>query len=337
MSAYYTVRPVLPRRLQIALRRLYSRVQGRTPFPRWPVEPSLDDLLDRVLAWATAVAGRPVPWIAPWPAGHRWAMVLTHDVETDEGLRRMPLLRAVEDRTGSRSSWNFVPGRYAVPDDLVAELQASGQEVGLHGLQHDGRDLEPGHFEQRLPEMRRHAERWGAVGFRSPATHRSWDAMARLPFAYDSSFPDTDPYEPQPGGCCSLLPFFVGGVVELPITMPQDHTLFVILRAQDAATWLEKIAWIRERGGLAVVLTHPDYVDAAPALPAYEELLTAVAADPDVWRPLPREVAAWWRRRARTDVVVDGNGWGLAGPAADEATITMTPAAPAVPAQERTA
>lgn len=117
---------------------------------------------------------------------------------------------------------------------------------------------------------------------------------------------------------------FVGGVVELPITMPQDHTLFVILRAQDAATWLEKIAWIRERGGLAVVLTHPDYVDAAPALPAYEELLTAVAADPDVWRPLPREVAAWWRRRARTDVVVDGNGWGLAGPAADEATITMT-------------
>ncbi len=168
-------------------------MQGRTPFPRWPVEPSLDDLLDRVLAWATAVAGRPVPWIAPWPDGHRWAIVLTHDVETDEGLRRMPLLRAVEERTGSRSSWNFVPGRYAVPDDLVAELQASGHEVGLHGLQHDGRDLEPGHFEQRLPEMRRHAERWGAVGFRSPATHRSWDAMARLPFAYDSSFPDTDP------------------------------------------------------------------------------------------------------------------------------------------------
>jgi hypothetical protein len=336
VSSYYTVRPALPRRLQIAARRLYSRVQGRTPFPRWPVEPSLDDLLDRVLVWATATAGRPVPWIAPWPDGHRWALVLTHDVETDEGLRRMPLLRAVEERTGSRSSWNFVPGRYTVPDDLVVDLQTSSNEVGLHGLHHDGRDLEPGHVEQRLPEMRRHAERWGAVGFRSPATHRSWDTMARLPFAYDSSFPDTDPYEPQPGGCCSLLPFFVGDVVELPITLPQDHTLFVILRAQDARTWLDKVAWIRERGGLAVVLTHPDYVHAAPALPAYEELLTTVAADPEVWRPLPKEVAAWWRRRAETEVVPDGLGWSLAGPGAHEARIRLTSPAEGVPAQSGT-
>jgi hypothetical protein len=282
------------------------------------------------------MAGRPVPWIAPWPDGHRWAIVLTHDVETDEGLRRMPLLRAVEERTGSRSSWNFVPGRYTVPDELVVDLQTSSNEVGLHGLHHDGRDLEPGHVEQRLPEMRRHAERWGAVGFRSPATHRSWDTMARLPFAYDSSFPDTDPYEPQPGGCCSLLPFFVGDVVELPITLPQDHTLFVILGARDARTWLDKIAWIRERGGLAVVLTHPDYVHAAPALPAYEELLTTVAADPDVWRPLPKEVAAWWRRRAETEVVPDGLGWSLAGPGAHEARIRMTSPAEGVPAQSGT-
>jgi hypothetical protein len=40
VSAYYSVRPVLPRRLQIAARRLYSRVQRRTPFPRWPAGPS---------------------------------------------------------------------------------------------------------------------------------------------------------------------------------------------------------------------------------------------------------------------------------------------------------
>ena len=160
--------------------------------------------------------------------------------------------------------------------------------------------------------------------------------MPRLGFDYDSSFTDTDPYEPQPGGCCSLLPFFIGDVVELPITLPQDHTLFIILRARDARTWLDKIAWIRERGGLAVVLTHPDYVHAVPALPAYEELLTTVAADPEVWRPLPKEVAAWWRRRAETEVVPDGLGWSLAGPGAHEARIRMTSPAEGVPAQSGT-
>jgi hypothetical protein len=60
--------------------------------------------------------------------------------------------------------------------------------------------------------------------------------MASLPFEYDSSYPDTDPFEPQPGGCCSWLPYFNGPLVELPITLPQDHTLFVIPRRIGAET-----------------------------------------------------------------------------------------------------
>ena len=50
--------------------------------------------------------------------------------------------------------------------------------------------------------------------------------MPRLGFEYDSSYTDTDPYEPQPGGCCSYLPYFNESLVELPITLPQDHTVF---------------------------------------------------------------------------------------------------------------
>src|SRR5207253_2090743 len=142
-------------------------------------------------------------------------------------------------------------------------------EIGLHGIDHKCKLFATRQrFEADLPKIHRYMEEWGAVGFRSPALHRNADWMPELRCDYDSSFPDTDPYEPQPGGCCSLLPFFVGDVVELPITLPQDHTLFVILGARDARTWLDKVAWIRERGGLAVVLTHPDYVHAAPALPA---------------------------------------------------------------------
>ena len=324
MTVYYGVRPLVPRRLQIAARRLYTRVQARQVFPRWPLEPSFHDFLDQMLDWAAELAGRPVPWIAPWPAGRTWALVLTHDVETADGVRLIPELRSVEERAGFRSSWNLVPGRYRVDDALVRELQSAGFEVGLHGLYHDGRDLEPAELERRLPEMQRWAQRWGAVGFRSPATHRSWDTMGGLPFRYDSSSPDTDPYEPQPGGCASLLPFRNREVIELPITLPQDHTLFVILRARDAQPWLDKTARIRTRGGMALIITHPDYVVQAPIAAAYEQLLTSVAQDETVWRALPSEVADWWDRRAASSIVRNGSDWTITGPAAREASISWT-------------
>ena len=75
------------------------------------------------------------------------------------------------------------------------------------------------------------AERLGVEGFRSPATHRVNAWLADLPVSYDCTVPMSDPYEPQPGGCCSPWPFFIGSVVELPYTIPQDHTTFTLLRA----------------------------------------------------------------------------------------------------------
>jgi hypothetical protein len=326
LTGYYLVRPLIPRRAQIFARRLYSRVQARTPFPRWPVEPSLHGFCDRVLGWAAEVAGTGVPYLAPWPAGHDWALVLTHDVETDEGLRRLAVLRDIELAAGYRSSWNLVPGRYHVPDDVVAALRSDGFEVGLHGLYHDGRDLADGVLQQRLPEMRRWAQRWQVSGFRSPATHRAWDTMAGLPFEYDSSYPDTDPFEPQPGGCCSWLPYFNGPLVELPITLPQDHTLFVILRRADAATWIDKSEQIRAAGGMALLITHPDYLGQGPIAAAYAELLARFADDGSVWRALPREVNRWWRRRAQTRVEPDGDGWRAVGPAQAQARVAVAPA-----------
>jgi hypothetical protein len=323
VSGYYLLRPLIPRPVQISARRLYSRVQARTPFPRWPVETSLHEFYDLVLALAAELAGEDVPYLAPWPAGRSWALVLTHDVETDDGLRRLPVLRDIELAAGFRSSWNLVPGRYDVPDDVVAALKADGFEVGLHGLYHDGRDLADGMFQQRLPEMRRWAQRWQASGFRSPATHRSWDTMASLPFEYDSSYPDTDPFEPQPGGCCSWLPYFNGPLVELPITMPQDHTVFVILRRTDAGIWIEKSERIRAAGGMALLITHPDYLSQAPIARAYTELLARFADDDSAWRALPIEVARWWRQRAQSSLERVGDGWQVVGPARGAARVRV--------------
>jgi hypothetical protein len=324
LGAYYAARPLLPRPVQIGLRRAASRVQRRRSFPRWPVEDSLHGFLELVLQWASSLAGEPVPSIAPWPAGRTWALVLTHDVETALGVARIPVLRDVDRRAGHPGSWNLVPGRYPVDDALVADLRRSGLEVGVHGLYHDGRDLDPRELPHRLPQMRRWAQRWGAVGFRSPATHRDWDVMSTLPFEYDSSSPDTDPFEPRAGGCCSWLPFFNGAVVELPITLPQDHTLFVILRARDGQSWIDKAERIRARGGLALMITHPDYVDAGPAVAAYEHLLRHFAADTGVWRAVPAEVAAWWRRRAASSLERDGESWRVVGAAAGEAAVSFT-------------
>ena len=218
------------------LRRLLARVQEQLPFPHWPIEASLHDLYAYLFGLCAEAAGGSLPVIAPWPDDYRWALVLTHDVETLSGYRNIHLLRHLELDAGYRSSWNFVPRRYRVDDRLVRELLDEGFEVGIHGLDHDGRDLKSLEIlSSRLPLMHDFAERWNAVGFRSPATQRVWEWMPLLGFDYDSSYPDTDPYEPQPGGCCSWLPYFNDGLVELPITLPQDYTLFTILRHRERA------------------------------------------------------------------------------------------------------
>jgi len=321
--AYYGVRPLMPRRLQISLRRGFSRVQARAAFPRWPVETALHDLADIVLRCAADAVGGPLPYLAPWPRGRTWALVLTHDVETAAGRDAIGRVRAVEAAAGLRSSWNLVPERYAVPDRLVAELTAAGCEIGVHGLRHDGRDLESRRtLGRRLPEMHRWAERWGAVGFRAPATQRGWDLMPMLGFEYDSSYPDTDPFEPIAGGCCSWLPFFNDTIVELPITVPQDHTVFVILR-RGGAVWHAKVEELSRRGGMALVLTHPDYLGDDAPLPAYERFVQAYSDDRTAWTALPREVSDWWRRRAATSLCHGADGWRAEGPAAADATIAF--------------
>lgn len=329
VRGYYRVRGLLPRPAQIWLRRRYARIQQRTTFPRWPVETALHDFFDLFISILADVGGEPVPRIAAWPDGRAWALVLSHDVETAAGLAALDPVLELERGLGLRSAWNFVPRRYQVADERIGELLDDGFEVGVHGLHHDGRDLESlAHVLERLRGIREAAERWGAVGFRSPATRRRWELMPLLGFDYDSSYPDTDPFEPQDNGCCTWLPFFNQEMVELPLTMPQDHTLFVILRHSDATAWIEKAEFLRGRGGLAMIDTHPDYLIDERIMSAYRRLLERYAADETAWKALPREVSAWWRRRADSSIERSGADWVVTGPAAGEARVELVEGAP---------
>ena len=326
---YYRLRWLMPRGVQIAMRRRYAKLQVRAKFPCWPFETAFHDFLDLMLEILGQVSDEPIPCIAPWPNDHTWALVLTHDVERSSGWAATGPVIELEASRGYRSSWNLVPGRYQIETRDVHALVAEGFEVGVHGLYHDGRDLESlALLRERLPRIREAAERWGASGFRAPAMQRQAEWMPLLQFDYDTSYPDTDPFEPQPGGCCTWLPFFNDDMVELPMTLPQDHTLFVILSETDETMWLEKALFLRERGGMALIDTHPDYLADERLMTAYRRFLDHFQADTDAWKALPKEVSAWWRRRAASHLERDGDGWRVVGPASEEARVELCPSRP---------
>jgi peptidoglycan/xylan/chitin deacetylase (PgdA/CDA1 family) len=300
LAAFYRVKPLLPRRLQLGIRRAYAARQARRHFPRWPFEPALVEHRDaELLREVRDAGGAPLPMVNYWPEGRRACVVLTHDVEGPQGLANLPRVLELEHRYGFVSSWNFVAEWYPIPDGLFDEIRARGGEVGLHGIRHDGKMFASReNFEAALPLIRDYARAWGAAGFRSPSTRRNADWMHELPVEYDSSFPDSDPFEPQPGGCCSIMPFCFGDVVELPMTMLQDHTMFRILREPGIDRWMRKADWIIRHHGVVTLNVHPDYVVEQFYLDLYEAFLAYLARRRDeFWQPLPRDAARWWRQR----------------------------------------
>ena len=232
VAAYYRVRPAVPRGMQIALRRRLAKRQGRTRFPRWPIEDNLHDFFDWLLELLTEAAGEPVPYIAPWPSGHGWAAVLTHDIDTRQGFDDIPLLRAAERARGLRSSWNVVPQRYPIDADTLAGLRAEGCEIGVHGLRHDGRDL----GSERDLRSRHPRDAGGRTSVGRDRLPIACDPTEMGLDAASSVSPTTrrirtpTPTNRRRADAVAICPFFNQDLVELPITLPQDHTLFAILQ-----------------------------------------------------------------------------------------------------------
>ena len=326
LGIYYAVKRFVPRSATMAARSALARRQARSiTFPGWPVDHSLDDLQRLVLgAILRASEAEAIPFVWFWPHGKGSALTLTHDVEGASGRDTVSRFIDVEQSFGLRSSFNVVPNKYEVPPSLREEVTGRGHEIGVHGWDHQGslvasRAL----FEDRAKRINAVAQAWSAVGFRSPSTYRNADWFQELAVEYDSSFPDSDPFEPQSGGCLSIFPYLMGRLVEIPITMPQDHTLFSLLGEKDTRFWRDKAAAIRSRHGLVCMLTHPDtedgYTGSARVFQHYVEMLQGFVEDSDTWHALPRDVASWWRMRA--DASVDWQGRLMAGAGSDECAV----------------
>jgi peptidoglycan/xylan/chitin deacetylase (PgdA/CDA1 family) len=216
----------------------------------------------------------------------------------------------LEERLGFRSSFNFVPRRYAVSPELRHELKGEGFEVGVHGLYHDGRYYQSREiFRERARQINEYIKDWECAGFRSPSMQHNLDWIHDLEVEYDASTFDTDPFEPQSDGMCTIFPFCVrgngerGGYVELPYTLPQDFTLFVIMGEKDIGIWERKLDWIAEKGGMALLNTHPDYMDftgkaGLEEYPSsyYEQFLKILENNysGQYWKVLPRDAARFW-------------------------------------------
>ena len=126
--------------------------------------------------------------------------------------------------------------------------------------------------------------------------HRNLEWLQLLDIDYDASCFDVDPYQAMPGGVGSIWPFIAGKFVELPYTLPQDHTLFIARGERDGRLWREKRDFLARHHGMVLMLTHPDYLDSPARLEAYRRFLMETREAGDCWHGLPREAAAWWRR-----------------------------------------
>jgi peptidoglycan/xylan/chitin deacetylase (PgdA/CDA1 family) len=282
------------------------------------------DAFHAALAAELAKASDGITLIHPWPDCANFAFVPTHDVETADGMRNVLAIADLEQELGFRSAWNIVPHKYPVDSGILRELADRGFEISVHGYNHDGKLFTSRRlFDSRVPAINAALKSFDAVGFRAPMVHRNLEWLQALEVEYDASCFDVDPYQAMPGGVGGIWPFIAGRFIELPYTLPQDHTLFVALGEPNERVWLEKLDYLVAMRGMALVITHPDYLDSPSRIEAYRRLLLRAQELEYVWHALPREVAAWWRARDQSQLNRNPLGqWSIDGPAKDRARVT---------------
>lgn len=330
---YYLIRPLLPVAVRKHLQRASLRGWGQIPFPQWPVDRSADRVHEWLLLHEMQARGvNKIPFVWFWPDGYSSCATMTHDVETSAGRDFCGELMAINDGYEIKSSFQVVPEeRYAVSAEFLESIRERGFEVNIHDLNHDGRLFHLGyqHFRDRVERINRYAKEFRARGFRSAVLYRNPEWLKDIDVAYDMSIPNVAHLDPQRGGCCSLMPYFIGELLEIPVTATQDYSLFHILNDYSTTLWEQQLAACREAHGMASFIIHPDYVIEARARQTYEKLLQELAKarmTKNVWIARPGEICDWWRARSGMRLVHNGCGWTIEGEGSDRARIAYASA-----------
>ena len=324
---YYMLRPFMPVSIRKHLQRRYLKGWDRIAFPSWPVDRTVENIFEQlmVLSLRSHKVGK-IPFVWFWPEGYTGCAMMTHDIETEAGRDFCKELVEIDASFGIKSSYQIVPEeRYEVPETFLDFLRSSGCEVNLHGDNHDGTLFSNREdFLRRIKRINQYAKEYGAVGFRSPVLYRNLEWYDAMQFSYDMSVPASAHLEPQRGGCCTVMPYFVGDVVELPLTTTQDYSLWNILRDRSIELWKKEIDLVLGKNGLVSFNTHPDYIMSDGCVDLYRQLLqhlTEVCAGRHAWLALPKEVDLWWRQRRQMELVSDGGQLRVRGPSSERAVV----------------
>ena len=326
-KAYYVLRPFLPVAVRKHLQRAHFSGWEHLQFPAWPVDTTVERLHRRLLALALRARGEAEsPFIWFWPQGFSGCAIMTHDVETSAGVKACSRLMDIDDAFGIKSSFQIVPEqRYALPVGFLDEVRKRGFEINIHDLNHDGhlfanRD----EFLRRAKRINHYATLYGAKGFRSAVLYRNVEWYDALAFSYDMSVPNVAHLEPQRGGCCTVMPFFLGHILELPVTVAQDYTLVHMLNQYSVDLWTRQLGLIMAEYGLANLNAHPDYLTCKRETDVYMALLAYLSelrSAGRIWIARPGEVDTWWRERNQMQLLCEGGRWRIEGPGSERARI----------------
>ncbi len=230
--------------------------------------------------------------------------LITHDVETCNGLRRSRVLKKLEEKYDVPSSW-YIPAKHYKLDLEIIQTLSNHGEVGAHGNRHDGKlpELSRQKMINELCEARQTLEKivGGTVkGFRAPLLQcnaKLIRALSEVGYVYDASMPTWEPNHPsvmKPYGIGTVNLMWIGRILEVPLTLPQDHQMLHVLGVtprQTVKTWLEMMEVVKDIEGICSILVHPDYELAdSQNLNVYEQLLNQIASDNQSWITTPSQI-----------------------------------------------
>ncbi|MBI4304238.1 MAG: polysaccharide deacetylase family protein [Chloroflexi bacterium] len=212
---------------------------------------------------------------------------------------------------------------------IISKLSKNGIEFAVHGYIHCDYGVLPleeqaVHFGKAIDTFKDCSVTF--TGFRAPflrINDQTMEALGSCQFAYDSSYSihwDVidrakyskqlwnaydklfDFYRPRDAEKYLALPRRLNGLVEIPVSIPDDEGMVERLGIKDAReiseVWKAILHSTYERGELFTISLHPERIFLC------ESALTDVfqqarQLNPSVWVATLREIAEWWKERER--------------------------------------